>query len=437
VLEDCGKSPSVVLECSSAGSTLQDLGLFPGGALEVITSSSSSCSSSSSSSSASASASASATTSSAKRPLPSELLSSHLDRFDDAPALAPAPKANVLGSGGIVSANHDGSVQGATAASIAKCNSAKTSKGKAVAGTVRRVLMKQKAVGRSNLRQEDRFHLEILPPPPPAAAAGGAAPQGPLKQSPAESTSSSSGGGGGGSHFMYFPRLWTLGEAMEDIGQRLRLGDGAALRFVPVVTRSRANLSSCYAAYLNDLEKQPQPQQQQPQQEEEDDEEDDEAAAALLQEFDTVQLVPIALAPAPVEQITAKSQQRSAAAAAVPPASAAPGSGQEQQAAAPAVPPIIPLAAASSSTIEGLWSLHIKQGKEVFPLHGLNPQTDTIETLKQRLVSELGKSTDNVKFIYKGTLDEATPLCQIKVLKNGAKITMMASSGAAGSKQRR
>ena len=218
VLTDSGRYPPIELLLSQQESSLQTLGLWPGGSVTVSFSSSSE-----------KALEPTPTSDRVKRPLPSDILSSHLNRFESDPILNAQPRFNVQSSSGATLPN--GAVTGSTAAVLEQTanTSAKSSK---AAEQLRRMLMKQKAVGcRSNLDPSERFYLEFRIPAKAAAppvvepTSSAAAASEPLPAPPSAS------------FFLYFPQNWTAGRAM-DAARDLILEWKGAPTLVPFVNRA-------------------------------------------------------------------------------------------------------------------------------------------------------------------------------------------------------
>ena len=73
----------------------------------------------------------------------------------------------------------------------------------------------------------------------------------------------------------------------------------------------------------------------------------------------------------------------------------------------------------------------MKHGKEAFSVPGVDPQIETVGSLKRRL-SELPGMTvpcDRMRLIFKGELADGATIASTK-LKDGAKITLMAPSSS-------
>lgn len=185
-LEDSGINPARKLSLSSdACKTLFALGMFPGGSIRVTSVTLASISSVEGGRGEIAGAH--------KRPAPSALLSSHIGRFESDPLMSAAPKFNVRGSSSIPEAP-TGQADERTAETLERAArlAAKDEKKRNGAEQMRRMVMKQRAVGtRDNLAQEERFFLEVV------AICG----------TP---------------HYLFFPLNWPLGKALDDAQVRQR-----------------------------------------------------------------------------------------------------------------------------------------------------------------------------------------------------------------------
>ena len=428
-LFDVGRSPAVAL--SNIDMTLEALGLFPGGSLSIETKAkvtdadvkntgkgSFSCPSSSD-------ATISVTSS---RPLPSEVLSSHITRFKDSPLISSTAHVNVLGNDAIERRNlggGNGEVGAAVAAALGRGKAAKTNKGRSVSNTVRRILIKSQAVGRQNLRHEDRFHLEIVVPSAAAASTS--------CELPSEMTSDQR------HYFLYFPRSWTLSRIVEDALKRILstnyIANGAGL--VPVVRRTSCNLLNFSHWNLRDLEMAQVCTTTSAS-----------AAAAefnmqsALEEFDVLQLLPEGGAPVPIEPPDRALLPQ--------PPPAPPTTTTSTTTTTTTISPVLPTSDkkghrdgndclppklhATTDARSVKWTLHVKYGKVVLPLKNVDPTTDTVRTLKEEWLvpmqscGTLDAKLDvlNARFVYKGNLDETLKLA-FTTLKDGAKITILAS----------
>lgn len=194
ILTDSGQYPPKELLLSQQESSLQKLGLWPGGSVAVSFKATSETSP----------AHTVASPGRSKRPLPSDVLSSHLNRFESDPILNAQPRYNVQSSSGAAQPN--GAVTGSSAAVLERTANASTKTSKA-GEQLRRMLMKQKAVGcRSNLDPSERFYLEFRLLASASASTAESPPAAAAEHLPAPPPAS---------FFLYFPQNWTAGRAMD------------------------------------------------------------------------------------------------------------------------------------------------------------------------------------------------------------------------------
>jgi hypothetical protein len=303
---------------------------------------------------------------------------------------------------------------------------------------LRRMMMKQKAIGRANLELDERFYLEFRLPAftPPAAEAATEAPQ------PRPPTS----------FFLYFPQNWTAGRAF-DAARDLIPGWAAAPGLVPLVARSGAEIGSLTftatrSTPLRDL-------------------------APSLEPFDAVDLVPAGLEHAglgPAERAALLANHEAsresipknkeavgmetvaaAGAATFSPADAlAPNSATVNLAAATAASPDRDVGVESVLMEVGCaaerWAVTVQCGKAGYDVANLDPATATLGDLKARLArlafpaldsavpgagavgtGSLTAAAAGLKLFIKGKKVDDLPetrLSQTKV-KDGSKLTMI------------
>jgi len=234
--------------------------------------------------------------------------------------------------------------------------------------------------------------------------------------------------------FLYWPCNWPLGKALDDTAERLRaelrraaqhlsasssssLSSSAVSQLVPFVERTGVALTDPHlrSRHLRELDQE-----------------------RVLAPFDVVTF----LSPCDVAAMQATTSNREGAESRdtsplLPPppdevygatggscdSSALPGVGSDSTDDA-----ADSRGAESSGLVGGSggWCLTVKHGKSVYEVKGLDPLSDTVGDLKDRVAALSGVGdASKIKLLYKGLLNDDTAALGSTKLKNGSKVTMM------------